>query len=39
MITSNEPGVYVEGIRGIRCENLTLCVPAMTTGIRPFPAF
>ncbi len=26
MVTSNEPGVYVEGKFGIRCENLTLCV-------------
>ena len=27
MITSNEPGVYLEGEYGIRLENLTLCVP------------
>jgi Xaa-Pro aminopeptidase len=28
MITSNEPGLYREGIHGIRCENLVLTVPA-----------
>ena len=39
MITSNEPGVYVEGIHGIRCENLTLCVPAMTTEFGRFLRF
>ena len=39
MITSNEPGVYVEGIHGIRCENLTLCVPAMTTELGRFLRF
>ncbi len=26
MVTSNEPGVYLEGKFGVRCENLTLCV-------------
>lgn len=26
MITSDEPGVYIEGSHGIRTENLTLCV-------------
>lgn len=26
MITSNEPGVYIEGSHGIRLENLVLCV-------------
>ncbi len=30
MITSNEPGLYREGKWGIRCENLTLVVPAMS---------
>lgn len=24
-VTSNEPGVYIEGLHGIRCENLVLC--------------
>ncbi len=26
MVTSNEPGVYIEGKFGVRCENLLLCV-------------
>ena len=26
MITSNEPGIYIEGSHGIRTENLMLCV-------------
>ena len=26
MVTSNEPGFYLEGRFGVRCENLTLCV-------------
>lgn len=26
MITSDEPGIYIEGSHGIRTENLTLCV-------------
>lgn len=39
MITSNEPGVYVEGQHGIRCENLVLCVPAMTTAFGRFLRF
>ena len=30
-ITSNEPGLYRENIHGIRCENLVLCHPEMTT--------
>ena len=28
MITSNEPGLYREGVHGIRCENLVLTVPS-----------
>ena len=28
MITSNEPGIYREGMHGIRHENMILCVPA-----------
>ena len=28
MITSNEPGLYREGMHGIRHENLILCVDA-----------
>lgn len=39
MITSNEPGIYREGIHGIRCENLVLCVPAMTTEFGEFLKF
>lgn len=27
MITSNEPGIYIEGSHGIRTENAMLCVP------------
>ena len=26
MVTSDEPGLYIEGSHGIRTENLTLCV-------------
>ncbi len=26
MVTSNEPGFYLEGKFGVRCENLTMCV-------------
>lgn len=39
MITSNEPGVYREGVHGIRCENLVLTVPAMTTEFGSFLKF
>jgi len=39
MITSNEPGLYREGIHGIRCENLVLTVPAMTTEFGRFLRF
>lgn len=39
MITSNEPGVYREGIHGIRCENLVLTVPAFTTEFGRFLKF
>ncbi len=39
MITSNEPGVYLEGRYGIRCENLILTVPAMTTEFGNFYKF
>ncbi len=39
MITSNEPGLYREGIHGIRCENLVLTVPAMTTEFGKFYKF
>ncbi len=39
MITSNEPGLYRENIHGIRCENLVLTVPAMTTEFGNFYKF
>lgn len=39
MLTSNEPGIYREGIHGIRCENLVLCVPAMETEFGRFLKF
>lgn len=39
MITSNEPGLYRENIHGIRCENLVLTVPAMTTEFGDFLKF
>ncbi|MDE7442556.1 MAG: M24 family metallopeptidase, partial [Muribaculaceae bacterium] len=39
MITSNEPGVYRENVHGIRCENLVLTVPAMTTEFGNFLKF
>lgn len=39
MITSNEPGLYRENIHGIRCENLVLCINAMTTDFGEFLKF
>lgn len=39
MITSNEPGLYLEGRYGIRCENLIVTVPAMTTEFGKFYKF
>ncbi len=39
MITSNEPGLYREGVHGIRCENLVLTVPAVTTEFGDFYRF
>ena len=39
MITSNEPGIYREGIHGIRCENLVLTVPAFSTEFGRFLKF
>jgi Xaa-Pro aminopeptidase len=39
MITSNEPGLYREDVHGIRCENLVLTVPAMTTEFGEFQKF
>lgn len=39
MITSNEPGIYREGVHGIRCENLVLTVPAFATEFGRFLKF
>lgn len=39
MVTSNEPGLYREGVHGIRCENLVLCVPALDTEFGRFYKF
>jgi Xaa-Pro aminopeptidase len=39
MITSDEPGLYVEGEYGIRLENLLLCVPDRTTAFGDFLKF
>lgn len=39
MLTSNEPGVYLADRYGIRCENLVLTVPCMTTEFGNFYAF
>jgi Xaa-Pro aminopeptidase len=39
MITSNEPGLYREGIHGIRCENLVLTTEAFTTEFGHFYKF
>jgi Xaa-Pro aminopeptidase len=39
MITSNEPGLYREGIHGIRCENLVLTIEAGSTEFGKFMKF
>lgn len=39
MITSNEPGFYLEGQYGIRCENLILCKQAEKNDYGQFMAF
>lgn len=39
MVTSNEPGLYREGVHGIRCENLVLTVKAMDTEFGHFLRF
>lgn len=39
MVTSNEPGIYRAGKWGIRCENLTLVVPIMSTEMGDFYGF
>lgn len=38
-ITSNEPGLYREGIHGIRCENLVLCRESKDTDFGKFLCF
>ncbi len=39
MLTSNEPGLYLAGRYGIRCENLILTVPDMDTEFGRFFRF
>lgn len=39
MLTSNEPGLYVAGVHGVRCENLVLTVDAFTTEYGKFYRF
>lgn len=39
MLTSNEPGVYLEGEYGIRLENLLLCVPRGESSFGHFLGF
>lgn len=39
MITSNEPGVYLEGKYGIRTENMILCKKAFKTDFGKFLCF
>lgn len=39
MLISNEPGLYREGVHGIRCENLVLVTEAMTTEFGKFYRF
>lgn len=39
MITSNEPGLYIEGKYGIRCENLVVTEPWKTTEFGRFLQF
>lgn len=39
MVTSDEPGIYLEGKFGIRLENLILCVKREKTGYGQFMGF
>jgi len=39
MITSNEPGIYIEGSHGIRIENLILCVKETKETYEPMLRF
>ena len=38
-ITSDEPGLYREGVHGIRCENLVLCTEKKTSEFGRFLGF
>lgn len=39
MVTSDEPGIYVEGSHGIRIENLTVCIETKRTDFGTFLGF
>jgi len=39
MLVTDEPGLYIEGQYGIRCENTLLVVPAMKTDMGEFLTF
>jgi Xaa-Pro aminopeptidase len=39
MLTSNEPGLYIEGAYGIRLENLILCVERVKNAFGQFLSF
>lgn len=39
MILTDEPGLYREGLHGVRCENMLLIVPAFTTEFGEFYRF
>ncbi len=39
MITSDEPGVYIEGSHGVRTENLTVCKKAEANEYGKFMEF
>ncbi|MBD5179810.1 MAG: M24 family metallopeptidase, partial [Bacteroidales bacterium] len=39
MLVTDEPGVYIEGEYGIRCENVILCKHQRTTAMRDFLQF
>ncbi len=39
MVTSNEPGVYIEGSHGVRIENIMLCIEKFTSDCGTFYGF
>lgn len=39
MITSNEPGIYIEGSHGVRIENIMLCIEKFRTDFGKFYGF